>query len=203
MGQQIGKVNIPSELEQKGSIGITLKVENLKQFSNDIQGSDKKFSEFYKKLYLEITLEIHKYLIRLTPAHTGKLRGGWTGILDKYRKDYTRQMQDTSLYDSFKKANKTPEHRVYSFNSGAIKEGQSLSQYKDGLPKETQISITNNVPYKDIHEFGTNKIPGKQFTLRALYKGELWFEREFSKWLDKISKAGAVVPPDPVPEIDS
>ncbi len=206
MGQQVLRFNILSEREQtrgRGSLRVALRAENLKTFARNVIDSKKEFSTFYKQLYLNLTLEIHKYLIRLTPAHTGKLRGGWTGVLDKYQRDYTRQIQDTSLYDAFKKANKTVEYREYAFDSNAIKEGQKLSQYKDALPTDTEISITNNVPYKDIHEFGTSEIPGKQFTLRAAYKGELWFEQEFKKWLKKIEDAGAVVPPDQVPEIDS
>ncbi len=206
MGQQVLRFNVLSRREQtnnRGAFSVVLTAENLKQFANDIKGSKKQFNTFYKQLYLDLTLEIHKYLIRLTPAHTGKLRGGWTGVLDKYQRDYTKQIKDTSLYDAFKRANATPEYQEYAFDSGAIQEGKKLSQYKDALPNETEISLINNVPYKDVHEFGTSKIPGKQFTLRAVYKGELWFEEQFKKWLKKIESAGAVVPPDQVPEIDS
>ena len=163
---------------------------------------ERTFKEFHQQLFLNLVFEIHKYLIRVTPLHTGKLRGGWTGVLDKYQQDYSRQLQDHSLYDSFKETNVTPEHKVYRFDSNAVEEGKSSSSVEDNLPNETDITIDNQVEYGFRLDDGTSKIHARRFTEVARYKGELWFEEHYKEWLEKISAAGAVVPPPDVKEID-
>ena len=204
MGQVILGTNILSVQEQTtgGSpFKMSIKIENpedLKKMGNLV----KDFNKFYEKLFLNLIFEVHKYLIRLTPLDTGRLRGGWTGILEKYRVDYGKQIKDTSLYDVFKGANAAPENREYHFSGAEVQRGRSESSYEDGLPSDTEISITNNVPYKDAQDFGTSVMPGKHFTIQAVYKGEFLFEQQLDKWLKKISRAGAIVPPDKVPEID-
>jgi len=204
MADTIFNVRVSSMSEQiasqKGGLRFAITVERpeeLKKFEKSL----KKFDEYYKRLYKDLVGVCHKYLIRLTPLHTGKLRGGWTAFLDKYQIDYSKQLYDTSLYSSWKKANKTPEYREYAPDSSKVSEGKALSHAEDALPQNTVVSIENQVDYKDSMDFGTSKIPGRHFTDQALYKSEHWFEKYFTLWLAKMEKAGAIVPPPTVEEI--
>ena len=120
MGDVIFGVQIPSASEQlanqSGAIKMAVSVDHPEKVKA-LEDSMKKFDEYYKKFYKDLVGACHRYLIRLTPLHTGKLRGGWTAFLDKYQIDYSKQLYDTSLYSSWKKANKTPEHREYAPDS--------------------------------------------------------------------------------------
>ena len=202
MGQRIFGVNILSEREQiskqrSGPLRMTLTIENIKEVK-EIEKSIKRFSKYNLELYRNIVFEIHKYLIRVTPLDTGKLRGGWTAILDKYTVDYSRQIKDTSLYDSFKKGNKTPHHKEYHFSASAVAEGKTFSTAEDRTPGEQNIAVDNQVSYKDAMDFGK----GIHFTARARYAGELWFNKFYGEWLKKMEKQGKVVRPPKVKEID-
>lgn len=203
MGRQVFGVTILSPQEQtspNAPFSTTLEITNL----DEVKAAEKQRGEFERLLrilYLDLVTEIHKYLIRLTPVHTGRLRGGWTAILDKYQKDYSRQITDTSLYDVYKRANTTKEYKDYNIDESAIEDGKRLSEGEDGLPGQLEVSVVNNVPYKDALDFGTSKIDGRHFTDRAQYRGEEFFRQQLEAWLSKISKAGAIVPPDEVPEI--
>jgi len=204
MPNQFFGVNIPSPNEQLGKGGplrISFSVDNPEQFKK-FEESIPKFDEYYRQLYFNLVAEIHKYLLRLTPLHTGKLRGGWTAFLDKYRIDYSRQLFDTSLYNAFKKANKTPEYRTYQPDNMSVAAGKTLSKLEDKLPGDTDISVENQVDYKDFLEFGTSQIPGRHFTQQAVYKGEWLFDKYFEKWFKKMEDAGAIVEPPKVEEID-
>ena len=171
--------------------------EELKKLENSM----KKFDQYYKKLYKDLVAVSHKYLIRVTPIHTGKLRGGWTAFLDKYQIDYSKQLYDTSLYSDWKKANRTEEYRSYAFDSTEVEAGKSFSKLEDALPRTTEVAIENTVEYKDAMDFGTAKVPGRHFTDIALYKAEHWFEKYFTEWMARMEKAGAIVPPPAVDEI--
>lgn len=202
MGETIFGVNIKSEVEQlskqrSGPLRLTVSIDNPKEVKK-IEKSIKRFSKYNLELYRNIVFEIHKYLIRVTPLDTGKLRGGWTAILDKYTKDYSRQIKDTSLYDAFKKANKTDYNREYHFDPSAVAEGKKFSIQEDKTPSIQDMAIDNQVPYKDVMDFGK----GVHFTARARYAGELWFERFYGEWLKKMEKEGKVVRPPKVKEID-
>ena len=195
-------IRVPSASEQiankTGAMKLVVSVERPEELKR-LENSLKKFDEYYKKLYKDLVGVCHKYLIRLTPLHTGKLRGGWTAYLDKYQIDYSKQLYDTSLYSAWKKANKTAEYRSYAPDSTKVEEGKALSRLEDALPQTTEVSIENLVDYKDSMDFGTSVVPGRHFTDQALYKSEHWFDKYFSLWLAKMEKAGAVVPP-PVPD---
>ena len=203
MGQKVFGVNVPSEREENsknrsGPLRITLTVANPKEVKA-IEKSFKRFSKYNLELYRNLVFEIHKYLIRLTPMDTGRLRGGWTAILDKYTVDYSRQIQDTSLYDAFKKANKTEHNREYHFDASAVNKGKKDSSAEDKTPADLSIAVDNQVPYKDAMDFGK----GVHFTARARYTGELWFNKFYGEWLKKMEKAGKVVKPPKVSEIDT
>ena len=204
MGDVIFGVQIPSASEQlanqSGAIKMAVSVDHPEKVKA-LEDSMKKFDEYYKKFYKDLVGACHRYLIRLTPLHTGKLRGGWTAFLDKYQIDYSKQLYDTSLYSSWKKANKTPEHREYAPDSSKVEEGKALSHVEDALPQDTVVSIENMVEYKDSMDFGTSQIPGRHFTDQAMYKSAHWFEKYFTLWLAKMEKAGAVVPPPAVEDI--
>ncbi|TDI97026.1 MAG: hypothetical protein E2O29_01970 [Deltaproteobacteria bacterium] len=202
MGETVFGVNIKSEAEQRsrqrsGPLKVTLTIENIKE-TKEIEKSIKRFSKYNLELYRNLVFEIHKYLIRVTPMDTGKLRGGWTAILDKYTIDYSRQIKDTSLYDPFKKSNKTPYHKEYHFSASSVAEGKASSVAEDKTPAVQEIAVDNQVPYKDAMDFGK----GVHFTTRARYAGELWFTKFYGEWLKKMEKEGKVVRPPKVTEID-
>jgi hypothetical protein len=202
MNQFFG-VNILNESEQighRGSFRVSFSIGNPKEVK-EAEKLQETFDKYYKKLYFDLVTEIHKYMIRITPAHTGQLRGGWTAFLNKHQIDYTKQMYDTSLYDSFKNGNFTPESKIYQFDSASIEMGKSKASVEDKFPADTDVSISNGVEYKDYMDYGTSKIAGRHFTDLARYKGEFLFEQQFNRWLNKMEKAGAVVPADEVPEI--
>jgi len=202
MSDYLFGIRVPTAEEQLGSgdVRLTVSVVNPKEVKK-IEDSLKKFDEYYRKLYKDLVGACHKYLIRVTPLHTGKLRGGWTAYLDKYQIDYSKQIFDTSLYGTWKKANKTEEYRSYAPDSTKVDEGKAFSHLEDSLPRITDVAIENQVEYKDSMDFGTAKIPGRHFTDIALYKSEHWFEKYFSQWLAQMEKAGLVVPPPEVQEI--
>lgn len=204
MANIIFGVLVPTAAEQSSNKGGPLKyvvsVDHPEKIKA-LEGSMKKFDEYYKKLYKDLVGVCHKYLIRITPLHTGKLRGGWTAFLDKHQIDYSKQLFDTSLYSSWKKSNKTPEHREYANDSTKVEEGKALSRLEDSLPSATDVSIDNLVDYRDDMDFGTSKVPGRHFTDQAHYKSEAWFDKYFALWLAKMEKAGAVVPPPAVDDI--
>jgi len=204
MSDTLFGVHIPSASEQaankSGPLKYVVTVDHPEKVKA-LEGSMKKFDEYYKKLYKDLVGACHKYLIRITPLHTGKLRGGWTAFLDKYQIDYSKHLYDTSLYSSWKKSNKTPEYREYATDSSKVNEGKAFSHLEDTLPNSTDVSIDNQVPYKDDMDFGTSKVPARHFTDQAQYKSEAWFEKYFSLWLAKMEKAGAVVPPPSVEDI--
>ena len=183
MGKTFFGVELLSEQEQAPS-GSTLRIfvtlENHEQVKKG-EKVEENLKTFYTKFFIQTVGEIHKYLIRLTPIHTGKLRGGWTAFLDKYRIDYSKQIFDTSLYSTFKRANKTEAYRDYAFDQGAVNEGKSSSKLDDQLPDTTDVSISNTVEYSDALDFGTSTIPARHFTTQARYKGEFWFEKQFDK----------------------
>lgn len=203
MSNQYFGINILSESEQSGqgsAFSVAFTIENPKE----VKKSEKllqKFDRLYKELFVNLVGEIHKYLIRITPIHTGKLRGGWTAFLNKHQIDYIKQLYDTTLYDAYKKANISLEHRDYKVDSASVEAGKGMSSLEDKLPGDTDVAVDNKVPYKDYMDFGTSTIPGRHFTDLARYKGELWFQIYFNEWFKRMEKAGAIVEPPKVSEI--
>jgi hypothetical protein len=204
MGHAVLGKMVPSASEQMvegGLLNVTLRFNNLSSLKQ-YEGMEAKFKEYAAALYINAISEIHKYLLRLTPIHTGKLRGGWTAFLDKYQKDYSRQLFDTSLSNIYKKSNVSKEHKSYVFSMGAVGDGKQYSILTDKLPGELSVSISNSTPYGTALNFGTSEIPGQHFVEQALYKSDYWLRTCFDNWLQAIAKAGTIVPPTAVPEID-
>jgi hypothetical protein len=203
MADTLFGVHVPSGSEQmaiKSALRFSVSVDNPAKVKA-LEKSFAKFDEYYKKLYKDLVGVSHRYLIRITPLHTGKLRGGWTAFLDKYQIDYSKELYDTSLYSTWKKANKTEEYRNYAIDSSKVEEGKAFSHLDDAMPGDTVVGIENMVPYKDDMDFGTSVVPGRHFTDIALYKAEHWFDKYFSQWLASMERAGAVVPPPTVGDI--
>lgn len=172
-------------------------IEEWKKFEN----LEKEFTEKYKILYKDLVAEIHKYLIRLTPLHTGELRGGWTAFLEKYRYSYASQLFEHSLYDSFKTSNLSEEHRTYQIDPDAVEKGKQQSTLEDGLPGVTDVTVENQVTHGEPMEFGTGKVQARHTTERALYRGEQWFTEHFNRWFKMINDNGGIVDPPEVGEI--
>lgn len=194
-------VSIPSEAvqlsSQRGSpLRITVTVENPEEVKK-LETLGKDFEREFKELYKNLVGESHKYLLRITPLHTGRLRGGWTRFLDKHQIDYTKQIFDTSLYNAIKKSNITPEHQEYKPDHVAVERGKAESSLDDKFPADTDVTIINNVPYLDFLDVR------QHFTDIARFKAEFLFETQLEAWLNKIERSGAVVPADEVPEISA
>ena len=147
------------------------------------------FSEYYIQLFRNCVFESHKYLIRVTPVDTGRLRAGWTSILKKYQIDYQMAFLDLSLVDS-------PALNPLDPSMIAIGEKESVSV---DLP--LAIAVENNVPYAAYMEYGTSVMAGRHFTNRARYKAELILKNAFEDWLKEMVNVGDVVPPKPVKEM--
>jgi len=146
------------------------------------------FTEYYKTLFRQCVYEIHKYLIRVTPIQTGRLRAGWTGILNKYGIDYTAAFSDYSLLD----------HLNLQLSQQAVMEGFALSQFID---EELDVTIINSVPYSEYVEFGTSRMEGQNFTNKARYKGEYVFKKAIDDWFKEMSQKQDIVEPKQVEEV--
>jgi len=192
-------VNIPSGAEQlsrqRGSpLKISVTVDNPEEVKA-LETLEQDFTKNFKELYKNLVAESHKYLIKITPLHTGRLRGGWTKFLDKHQIDYTKQIFDTSLYNAIKKSNITPEHQEYQKDHAAVERGRAESSLDDKFPADTDVTIINGVPYLDFLDIR------QHFTDIARFKAEFLFKTQLEAWLNKIERAGAIVPADEVPEI--
>lgn len=145
------------------------------------------FDTELEKVFKKIVFDINKYLIRITPAESGQLRGGWTAFLDSQRESYSQQIRDTTL--AIKSRNSVP-----NISDEAIAEGKKYASYE--FPNPLNVSIINGVPYASYIEHGTSRTQGRNFTALARYKGELRFREVLTRWFNQIGEAGRVVPLD-------
>lgn len=175
-----------------GSFDVELDIENTERLA-EILSMSADFERRAKGLFLDIVFQVHKYLIRLTPADELELRGGWTSVLRKYNQDFSKQVHDVTLYDFWKEQNVTPRSRAYHFDEGAIEQGASQSFFEE---QPFDITLINAVPHGAYLEFGTAKIPARHFTDLARFKGEFWFNYVFEKWFDKVAAEGKIVAPE-------
>lgn len=136
-----------------------------------------KFKAGYDKIFKDTVIEGHKYLIRITPVETGRLRGGWTAYLDSKRVDYAAAFMDASLVDI----------RNFDLDPIAISEGKALSSFSESVD---QITIVNSVPYGSYLEDGTSRIAARHFTKKAVYKIENIFAKKVQAWVNECSDAG-------------
>ena len=169
---------------------FTIELENPERLQEWFRIKDD-FRKEAKALYLQTVFQIHKYLIRVSPLDTGELRGGWTGILNKYNQDFSVVIQDSSLYDHWKSQNKSQYGREYHFAMDQVIKGAQQSQFEES---ELDVTIINNVPYGEYLENGTSKIPARNTTELARYKGEYWFNERFNEWFEEIAKEEKITP---------
>lgn len=173
--------------ERPGIFSMRIEVVEPKKW-NDLLVMDKLFIENYAHLFRDAVLQSHKYLIRVTPFETGRLRAGWSAYLEKEREDYSSSFLDTSLINSERPA---PE-------STAIQEGKGLSSFQE---KSLDVTVTNSVPYGQYNEYGTSKMAAQNFTSRAFYKAEYIFTKALEAWSKKCSEAGLIVEPDKMADV--
>jgi len=128
------------------------------------------FTSQLADVFKEIVFECHRYLIRVTPMLTGRLRAGWTSYLAKYSQDYTAAFLDVSLVEA----------HIEPLSSLAINEGM-LMGYNQETP--LNVSLYNDVPYGEYVEWGTSVMDPRNFTQKALYKGEFIFGHTLDNWL--------------------
>lgn len=154
------------------------------------------FEKEAKALFLQTVFNIHKYLILISPLDTGELRGGWTGILNKYSQDYSAQIGDYTLYDHWKQQNKSVAGREYHFSLDQVLKGAGQSKFED---KVFDITVINEVVQANImeNEYGTGTTRGRHTTDLARFWGEDTFNRAFNKWFEQIAKEEKIVKPTP------
>jgi hypothetical protein len=170
-----------------------VKLENPERLEEWLKIKDD-FKREAKALFLQTVFEIHKYLIRVSPLDTGELRGGWTGILNKYNQDYSVPLMDTSLYDHWKNTNKSQYGREYHFALDQVLKGAGQSSFEDA---PFDITLINSVPHGEEMENGNSKIQGRHTTELARYKGEYWFNQVFNTWFEQIAKEEKIVKAPP------
>jgi len=146
------------------------------------------FNEKYGKLFREVVYQAHKYLIRVTPMDSGRLRGGWTAVLNRHRIDYSMAFMDTSLIET----------KSTIIDPSAIMEGVALSS---ALDTPLDVTVINNVPYAQYLEFGTSKMQGKHFTQRAMYKSEHIMKQALEDWFKEIAVNGNIIEPKPIEDV--
>ena len=146
------------------------------------------FMENFKILFRYAVFDSNKYLIRATPMLTGRLRGGWTALLNKYNIDYSAAFMDVTLVTGHNQP----------LSQEAIIEGMALSSFID---TDFMVTLVNGVFYADYVESGTSKMEGQHFTLKSVYKAELIMRRYVEEWANRCSEASEIVEPKQMEEV--
>jgi hypothetical protein len=146
------------------------------------------FMENFKTLFRYAVFDSNKYLIRATPMQTGRLRGGWTALLNKYNIDYSAAFMDVTLVTGHNEP----------LSQEAIREGMALSSYID---TDFMVTLVNGVDYADYVESGTSKMEGQHFTARTLYKAELIMKNYIENWANQCSVKSEIVEPVQMDEV--
>jgi len=173
-----------SDILKRGGFVVTLKVENPEILEEWIE-LEEEFKQKYSELFKQLVIEVHKYLIRVTPIESGRLRGGWTSYLNSLNIDYTNQINDFSL------AIKSP-NQEFSLTQDAVNEGRSFSSY---VEKPLSITLINSVPYGFFVEEGTSTMEARHFTSLARYKAESYMGEKTREWVQIIQNTSKI--PDP------
>lgn len=185
MGVKIGNITHRTAREILKPGGFVLKIDiDDPQPIIDTLNLGEDFRVELEKIFQRLVFEVHKYLIRVTPIDTGQLRGGWTGYLDTFQQDYSRQIFDTSLAIKAR-------GRDYHIDPAEIQKGKAQSKWNQ--PDPLTVTLMNEVPYGFYLEFGTSKLEARNFTSLAWYKGELLFTNILTKWFEDIAKEGKIV----------
>lgn len=148
------------------------------------------FLENLQLAFKYAVFDCNKYLIRATPMLTGRLRGGWTALLNKHNIDYSAAFMDVTLVTGHNEP----------LSEEAIREGMALSSC---IETENLISITNGVDYADYVETGTSRMEGQHFTLKTMYKSELIMANYIRSWAKKCSEKGEIVKPEQQEEVQA
>jgi len=146
------------------------------------------FMDNFKVMFKYGVFDANKYLIRATPMQTGRLRAGWTALLNKYNIDYSAAFMDVTLVTGHNEP----------LSQEAISEGMALSSFID---TDFMVTLVNGVPYADYVETGTSKMEGQHFTLKSTYKAELIMKRYMEEWMRICSGEGQIVAPQQMEEV--
>jgi len=178
--------------QQRDVFSIEFAVENEERLA-EIMAMDKEYERRAEQLFLDVVFQVHKYLIRCTPADELELRGGWTSILRKYNKDFSKEIRDVSLDVTRKARNKTPYSREYHFDAAAVEKGASQSFFEDS---PFDVTVINAVPQGEYLEYGTSKLQAVHFTEFARFKAEFQFNKVFQDWFELVAKEESIVAPE-------
>jgi len=151
-------------------------------------GISSMFMDNCKLLFKYAVFDTNKYLIRATPLQTGRLRGGWTALLNKYNIDYSAAFMDVTLVTGHNEP----------LSQEAIREGMALSSYID---TDFLVTLVNDVDYGDYVETGTSKMEGQHFTAKTMYKAELIIKRNLENWFQQCAEKNEIVKPTQMEEV--
>jgi hypothetical protein len=152
---------------------------------------DEQHVEFVEKTQLvhrKIVFKILNFLIRICPVDTGRLRGSFTPLFDKYgNSSFARWIADSSMAPY---PRKTPKK---GFNPEAVQEGKDEGQFID-QPLDT--TIMTNVAYAADVDATTGYIA------RMLVYGNEIYNSVFVNFLEAAAKQGMIPAVDPNAEDD-
>ena len=168
---------------------LTITIVNPKQWDM-WEGVESIFMENFKTLFKYAVYDANRYLIRITPMLTGRLRGGWTSFLDKHNEDYTAAFADVSLVEGHSEP----------LSNEAIEEGKALSTFEE---TDFVVSLMNAVEYADYVDSGTSVMDARNFTAKALYKFEFILKRYLEQWDTKCSEEGVISSPEHLEEVQA
>lgn len=171
------------------NFSLTITINNPKQWDM-WENISSIFMDNFKTMFKYAVFDANKYLIRLTPLMSGRLRGGWTALLNKYNIDYSAAFMDVTLVTGHNEP----------LNSEAIMEGIALSSFID---TDFMVTLVNGVPYADYVETGTSKMEGQHFTLKAMYKSELIIKKYAEEWFRQCSEKSEIVAPKQTEEVQA
>ena len=147
---------------------------------------DKQHVEFVSKCQLvhrKLLFQILRFLIRICPVDTGRLRGSWTPFMEKYgNQGYWKWMTDASMAASTRK---TPRK---GFSMEAVSQGKGEGQFVDS-PMDT--TIISNVSYAE----DADKRSG--YISRLLAYADNIYNKTFANFLDAAAKQGMIPSVDP------
>jgi hypothetical protein len=167
---------------------ITLNTNTLETVTKYFDTMHADFVDKAQLVHRKSLFQILRYLIRICPVDTGRLRGSFTPFMDKYGDTtYNKWMADASMAPSQRK---TPKK---GFNQEAVADGKAQGQFID-QPMDT--TIVTNVSYAE----DADKKSG--YISRLMAYADNQYNKNFSNFLEAAAKKGLIPAVDPSAESD-
>lgn len=162
---------------------VSLSGKNLEAMA---QYFDQQHLTFVQKAILvhrKIVFMVLRYLIRICPVDTGRLRGSFTPFFDKYsNSSYSKWLADSSMAPSDRK---TPKK---GFSQTSVQEGKNEGEFVDS---DMETTIMSNVFYAGYADNTTN------YLAKTLVYGDNVYNKTFGQFLDAAATAGWIPDVDP------